>query len=79
MLLVRRLRYGRLGTSLKGDKGRFSSQGEGVLVNLEAMDAVSEKPPASESARLCCPGLWEARAAAVAAAASSTVPECWFW
>ena len=64
------------GTSLRGDRGRFTSPGEGVLVVPDAMDAVSEKPPISESARLCIPELREARAAAVAAAASSTVPEC---
>ena len=64
------------GTSLKGDKGKFRSPGEGVLVVPEAMDAVSEKAPTSDSARLCNPELREARAAAVAAAASSTVPEC---
>ena len=67
------------GTSLKGDKGKFRSPGEGVLVIVEAMDAVSDRFPTSESARLCCPEWREARAAAVATAASSTVPECWFW
>ena len=79
MLLVWRLRKCIGGTSLKGDKGRFRSPGEGVLVVPEIIDAVSEKLPTSESARLCCPGFREARAAAVAAAACSTVPECWFW
>ena len=64
------------GTSLKGDKGKFRSPGDGVLVVPDAMDAVSEKAPISESARLCIPEFREARAAAVAAAASSTVPEC---
>ena len=38
-----------------GDKGKVRSPGEGVLVIPEAMDALSEKFPASESARLCCP------------------------
>ena len=64
------------GTSLRGDKGRIRSLGEGVLVVPEAIDALSEKFPTSDSARLCVPELREARAAAVAAAASSTVPEC---
>lgn len=45
------------GTSLKGDKGRFGSLGEGVLVVPDAMDAVSEKCPTSDSARLCIPEL----------------------
>ena len=67
------------GMSRKRDKGRYRSPGDGLLVVPEAREAVSEKGSTSESARLCSPELRAARAAAVAAAASSTVPECWFW
>ena len=43
--------------SLKGDKGKIRSPGEGVLVVPDIMDSVSEKAATSESARLCCPEL----------------------
>ena len=62
------------GTSSLGDMESCRSGGEGVLVIVELMDAVSEKLPPSDPFRGCIPGVREARAAAVATAASSTVP-----
>ena len=68
--LVWRLKDGIGGTSERGDRDGFCRPGEGV----EAADALSEHVPPSEAVRLR-PDDLVARAAAVAAAASSTVPE----
>ena len=59
------------GTSLlEGDIEFVRSPGDGVV----CADAVSEYIPPSECVRFVRPEGWESRAAAVAAAASSTVP-----
>ena len=62
------------GTSLDGDSDKLRSAGDGVV----RIEAVSEYPPPSDCV-LCnrCVGR-DAKTAAVAAAASSTVPVWWF-
>lgn len=63
------------GMPAAGERERGRSFGDGVLSG----DAVSEYSSASERADLVGCEAREARAAAVAAAASSTVPVWWFW
>ena len=62
------------GTSLFGESESCLSPGDGVLVVLDTIDTASVQLLPSEPARSRTPDVRVASAAAVATAASSTVP-----